>query len=382
MRIRLKALSTSPPLTAKSTTTSTTAGTTTTATTTTTSTATKLVAMHPDSSPRSSVSDSLFRRELSDHYVVLRQLGSGTYGRVVLARCRLTDTEVALKLLPKASTRLTDFLREFNASYYLSPHAAILNTYDVSFETRTAYVFAQECAPAGDLFEAIAPQVGVPERQARLLAAQLASAIDFMHSKRLVHRDVKPENVMLFGEGLSRVKLADFGMTKCAGTVVRKVSAGIPYTPPEVCAALRGERYIVSPAADVWALAVLLFCALTGNFPWALAQARDVFYAEFGAWQRRKSVRVPAQWTRFTPRMLRLFRRMLEPRPERRCSVKEVLKYVDDVWAAPPANGTLDGGDDKRTAAELEARMRKRGVPTQVTSSLRERRISDWILNT
>lgn len=69
--------------------------------------------------------------------------------------------QVALKVLSKKTTKLDDFLREFNVSYYLSPHRAIIKTYDVAFESASAYIFAQEYAPVGDLFEAITPQVSV-----------------------------------------------------------------------------------------------------------------------------------------------------------------------------------------------------------------------------
>lgn len=99
-----------------------------------------------------------------------------------------------------------DFLREFNISYYLSPHRAIVNTYDVAFETSTAYVFAQEYAPLGDLFERITPQVGLPEQQAKRVIRQVASAVEFTHSKGLVHRDIKPENILVFDEHFKKVK--------------------------------------------------------------------------------------------------------------------------------------------------------------------------------
>ncbi len=80
----------------------------------------------------------------------------------------------------------------------------------------------------------------------------------------------------------------DFGMTKRVGTWVRKVSEGIPYTPPEVSEAQRGERYSVEGGADVWALGVLLYCMLTGNFPWELARYSDPFYREFVLWHRHR----------------------------------------------------------------------------------------------
>ena len=340
--------------------------------------------MRPDCSPRSSISDSLYQQDLADHYTVIKDLGSGTYGKVLLAKCRKTGTEVALKVLPKSSTKLKDFLREFNYSYYLSPHRAIVSTYDVAFETPTSYVFAQEHAPMGDLFEAITPQVGIPECHAKLVAKSVASALEFMHSKSLVHRDIKPENILLFDDKFQRVKLMDFGMTKKSGTLVRKVSGGIPYTPPEICEALKGERYTVEMSADVWAFAVLVFCMLTGNFPWELACHKDSFYTEFIHWQKRKTTKVPSQWQKFSPRMMRLFRRLMEPRPERRTSIKEVSKYFDDAWTVSPKTSQDDEPETPEVdpMEQLNAMLQSHGIETTVNKKFREKRISEWILST
>ena len=337
-----------------------------------------------DCSPRSSVSDSLCQQDLADHYCVMKELGSGTYGKVLLAECRHTNTKVALKVLPKSSTKLKDFLREFNFSYYLSPHRAILNTFDVAFETPTSYVFAQEHAPLGDLFETIIPQVGLPEHYTKNVVRQISSALEFMHSKNLVHRDIKPENILIFDEAFNKVKLMDFGMTKKVGTMVRKVSTGIPYTPPEICEAIKGERYSVELSADVWAFAVLIFCTLTGNFPWELAHQKDVFFCEFTSWQKRKTTKLPSQWKKFTPRALRMFRRMLEPKLDRRCAIREVYKYLDDSWLAvsPRSSEDMTADADSDPMEELNAMLEKHGIDTKVSKRLRERRISEWVLAT
>ncbi|XP_025105958.1 serine/threonine-protein kinase SBK1-like [Pomacea canaliculata] len=340
-------------------------------------------------SPRSSTSDNLQLLTLKDHYDVERELGRGTYGKVVLARCHQTNTHVALKLLPKTSTKLRDFQREFQLSYFLSPHANIVDTYNVAFETRSSYVFAQEFAPLGDLFDAIPPQLGMSEADAKAVVKQLASALEFMHSKQLVHRDIKPENVLVFSADFSRVKLMDFGMTRKHGAMVRKTNGSIPYTPPEVCEAVRNESVLVTSAADVWALAVLLFCMLTGNFPWENADIGDVYFKEFVLWQRRKTTKLPSQWRRFTPRAMKFFRKALDVKPERRCDVREIHKYLADGWTRKPRTTTTnDSDDDSGSSAscgghmdELSCMLRDYGIETRVDRRLRERRISEWLLS-
>jgi serine/threonine protein kinase len=80
----------------------------------------------------------------------------------------------------------------------------------------------------------------------------------------MVHRDVKPENVMIFDADFHKIKLIDFGMTRKCGSYVRRLIGSIPYSPPEVCDAVNND-ILVSTAMDVWAFGVLLFCSLTGK---------------------------------------------------------------------------------------------------------------------
>lgn len=339
-------------------------------------------------SPRSSTSDNLLQLNLKDHYEVLRDLGRGTYGKVVLAKCMETGTNVALKVLPKSSTKLREFQREFQYSYFLSPHCNIVDSYNVAFETRSSYVFAQEFAPIGDLFDAIPPQVGMKERDVKLVVRQIASALEFMHSKQLVHRDIKPENVLIFESDFNKVKLMDFGMTRKDGTVIRKTNGSIPYTPPEICEAVRNENITVSSSGDVWAFGVLLFCMLTGNFPWENADIGDIYFSEFVTWQRRKTSKVPSQWKRFTPKFLRYFRKALDIKLERRCDVKEITKYLNDNWLLPyrgSDDSTAEDEDEYASGSDqadnLAIILQNHGIDTKVDKHLRDVRISEWLLS-
>jgi serine/threonine protein kinase len=78
-------------------------------------------------SPRLSTPENLLQLCLRDHYDILRELGRGTYGKVVLAKCRETGINIALKILPKSHIKLKEFQREFNLSYFLSPHTNIVD---------------------------------------------------------------------------------------------------------------------------------------------------------------------------------------------------------------------------------------------------------------
>ncbi|XP_018494675.1 serine/threonine-protein kinase SBK1 [Galendromus occidentalis] len=270
--------------------------------------------------------------DIEQEYDILREIGSGDYGKVSLARNRFTSTEVALKAVPKAATLLRDFLIEFHYSYFLSPHPCILDTYDVSFETTHYYYFAQEVAPLGDLWQVIEQEGGLEESDLKIVLRQIVPALEFMHSKDLVHRDVRAENILLFTRDLRKVKLTDFGLTRRAGTLVKKRTRSLPTCPPEIWEMVNLEGYHVELGSDVWQIAMLIFIALTDRFPWDKADITDPRFNDFLEWQKRRTTRTPREFKRFTPRLLRMLRRLMEQKPSKRYEITEVNKYYADRW--------------------------------------------------
>ena len=202
-------------------------------------------------------------------YEFIDIVGKGTYGTAWIAKDKQTGNRVVVKAVKKINTGKSVFKKEYKYSRSLSSHPNIIKTFDVAFETSKCFVMIQEFAPYGDLFDAIIPEQGMGEQKVKYTILQIADALHYMHSRRLVHRDVKPENIVIMDKLHRNIKLIDFGMTLRSGSHVARVCGSIPYTPPEICQASLTDGFFVNSGNDVWSLGVLLFCMLTGKFTYS-----------------------------------------------------------------------------------------------------------------
>lgn len=92
------------------------------------------------------------------------------------------------------------------------------------------------------------------------------------------------------------------------------------------------EGYNIETGSDVWQLAIMICIMLTTKFPWEKADITDGHFTEFVDWQKRKLARTPKYFHDFTPRALRMFRRLMEIKPSKRYPVVEVRKYLKNDW--------------------------------------------------
>ena len=274
--------------------------------------------------------------QMDERYSLIKCVGKGAFGSAWLSLDRRTNERVLVKVLPKATISRRAFLREVKMAVHFSSHANIVTTYDAALETKANYLIVSEFGSGGDLFNLIHPNLGMSQVLVRRYVGQLASALEHVHAKGYVHRDVKAENVVLFpsAEGqVSVAKLIDFGMTREKGTAVKRHQRPSPYTPPELCATdEESPRFSADSSLDVWALGITLFSMLTGRFPWGKATTDDVCFAQFVDWQTGRHSRVPELWTRFSPQLLELFHQLLSVDPKRRFPVTEVQRYLNEPW--------------------------------------------------
>ena len=268
---------------------------------------------------------------LEERFTFVKQIGQGGYGTIWIVDDAVTGKRLALKEISKATTNRTEFKRELWISKYLSKHPNIIKTHN-AYETKTSYVSVQDYAVGGDLFDVVERNSELKESRAKLYLGQICRAVEFMHSKNLVHRDIKLENVVLADRSGSVAQLIDFGLTLGAGTHIEAVSGTMSYLAPEICSPPRTGGFVVDPSSDVWSVGILLFCMLTGGYPWEQATLSDPDYYEFVEWQCGISTEPPNEWRYFSPDLLSLFKKMLAMESSERCTISEVYKYLNCSW--------------------------------------------------
>ncbi|KAM7538319.1 hypothetical protein Aperf_G00000070012 [Anoplocephala perfoliata] len=198
-----------------------------------------------------------------DQYHVLECIGEGSFGRVYRGRKRYTGRCVALKFIPKSdkSDRAFQNLKKEIEIMKSLNHPNIIGIVD-AFETPKEMVAVTEYAE-GDLFQILEDDRSLPEDVIQSIAAQLVSALYYLHANRILHRDMKPQNILLGHGGV--VKLCDFGFARAMSfnTLVLTSIKGTPlYMAPEIV-----EERPYDHTADLWALGCILYELATGTPP-------------------------------------------------------------------------------------------------------------------
>ena len=211
------------------------------------------------------------------HYEILERIGAGGMGTVYRAHDTRLDRVVALKFLPAHLSALPDareqLLAEARAAAALE-HPNICTVYEIG-ESEDGRPFIAMALCEGETLQDRLRRGPVPPEEAVDIAAQIARGLKAAHARGIVHRDVKPGNVMLTAEGT--VKLLDFGLAKAANVALTRPGATpgtIAYMSPEQA---RGD--LLDPRTDLWSLGVVLYEMLTGVRPFRGGNDRAVIQA-------------------------------------------------------------------------------------------------------
>ncbi|MBL8991571.1 MAG: serine/threonine protein kinase, partial [Phycisphaerae bacterium] len=202
-------------------------------------------------------------------YKLLGKLGAGAMATVYKARQLSLDRLVAIKVLPRKFTQSAQFIERFYAegrSAAQLNHPNIVQAYDVG-KAGDYHYFVMEYVEGRTVYDDIVKHKRFEERDAIDITMQIAEALLHAHDRGLIHRDVKPKNIMITKEGVA--KLADMGLARAitdkeAAEAEQGKAFGTPYyiSPEQI----RGELKI-GPPADIYSLGATLYHMVTGSVP-------------------------------------------------------------------------------------------------------------------
>lgn len=270
------------------------------------------------------------------------ELGSGGYGRVVEAVKTGSNQKAACKIISTARMKITAIEKEIQLMQRLK-HENIIEFKGAEEDTKNKKVFIlMELAGNGELFSRVIDAGSLPEDHAWPYFKQLMSAVEYMHQQKVVHRDLKLENVLLNAEDVCKV--CDFGLAhsykpgdKLDGpdrVRLHEICGSKSYCAPEV---LRGTGYDGFPT-DVWSCGICLFAMLAGFFPLDEASGSDWRYervklaASNGCSSTHTIFNFYERPCLLSDEVTQIIDNMLAVDPERRLKVHEVL-------ASPWTNG-------------------------------------------
>ena len=202
---------------------------------------------------------------LADRYEIIEQIGTGGMADVYKAKCHKLNRYVAIKVMKSEFIQDKTFVSKFwaeaqSAAGLVNPN--VVNVYDVGVENGIYYI-VMELVEGITLKKYIEKRGRLPYKEAVSIAIQVANGMDAAHKHNIVHRDIKPQNIIISKEG--KVKVTDFGIAKVASSATINTSASmgsVHYISPE-----QARGGYSDERSDIYSLGITLFEMLTGTVP-------------------------------------------------------------------------------------------------------------------
>lgn len=201
---------------------------------------------------------------IGDRYEILEKIGTGGMSDVYKAKCHKLNRYVAIKVLKQEFSENTNFVSKFRVEAQAAAglmHPNIVNVYDVGEEDGIYYI-VMELVEGITLKNYIEKKARLSVKEALSIAIQVSMGIEAAHNNHIIHRDIKPQNIMISKEG--KVKIADFGIAKAAtsNTITSNVMGSVHYTSPE-----QARGGFSDERSDIYSLGCTMFEMLTGRVP-------------------------------------------------------------------------------------------------------------------
>ena len=201
---------------------------------------------------------------VGDRYEILEKIGTGGMSDVYKAKCHKLNRFVAVKVLKQEFSENENFVSKFRTEAQAAAgmmHPNIVNVYDVGEEGGTQYI-VMELVEGITLKQYIEKKARLSVKEAISIAIQVSMGIEAAHRNRIIHRDIKPQNIMISKDG--KVKVTDFGIAKAvtSNTITSNVMGSVHYTSPE-----QARGGYSDEKGDIYSLGITMFEMLTGRVP-------------------------------------------------------------------------------------------------------------------
>lgn len=251
----------------------------------------------------------------------LQYIGKGAFGHVVKVQHRASRQVYAMKVLEKKEIIRSKAIRqckeEVRIQLNLPPHPYITQAF-IAWQSKNDLYIILEYAEHGDLFASwcCTPNRQVPLEITRLYSSEIALALDFLHSRHIIYRDLKLENILINSEG--HVQLSDFGLSKITNVTDDKQSicGTTPYMAPEI---LSGQPYNIS--VDWWSLGIVMYLLSIGKFPFQHGSHQETYESIM-----EEPLLFPSQ---IDSTLSHVIRKLLQIKPSRRLQSLSKLSQTD-----------------------------------------------------
>ncbi len=202
---------------------------------------------------------------IGDRYEMLEKIGTGGMSDVYKAKDQKLNRFVAVKILKQEFSENKNFVSKFRVEAQAAAglmHPNIVNVYDVGEEGGIHYI-VMELVEGITLKKYIEKKVRLTTKEAISIAIQVAMGIEAAHNNHIIHRDIKPQNIIISKEG--KVKVTDFGIAKAASsnTITSNVMGSVHYTSPE-----QARGGFSDEKSDIYSMGITMFEMLTGRVPY------------------------------------------------------------------------------------------------------------------
>ncbi|NXO01842.1 ST32A kinase, partial [Rhinopomastus cyanomelas] len=264
-----------------------------------------------------------------DHFEILRAIGKGSFGKVCVVQKTDTKKLFAMKYVNKHKcverNEVRNIFKELQIMQGLE-HPFLVNLW-YSFQDEEDMFMVVDLLLGGDLRYHLQQNVRFHEGTVKLFFCELVLALDYLQSRHIIHRDIKPDNILLDEHGHAHITDFNIATMLTAETQVTTIAGTKPYMAPEMFDPAKPTGY--SFAVDWWSLGVTAYELLRSRRPYHIRSSASTH--EVARVLRTATVTYPAAWS---AGMVTLLRKLLEPDPEKRLSqLKDVrdLPYLSDV---------------------------------------------------